>query len=154
MKRCTDCQSRSFTNTPSNTSPFHSSASASPAHSTSSSSPVHSVESSSEPSKTTGKIFSDSSSDSGYDESSNPGIGENKNLKSSNTSILKTLKIQQIKMIQLKTAAVSENVRLTNDVVAVKVVPPFVMSSVALPIPPNNPLVDFAIHATRHSVHN
>ncbi|XP_015116073.1 SIN3-HDAC complex-associated factor [Diachasma alloeum] len=172
IKRCAGCLARQRrqreANVPANTSPFHSSAAASPAHSAASSSPSHSVDSSSEASKTTGKIFSDSSSDSGYDESSNPGIGESKIIKSCSNSIVTSIKVHQIKAIQLKAAALSETVRLTSDVpiklVPIKQVEKFtckplstLVTSSGAPLPiavPNNPLVDFAIHATRQSVTN
>lgn len=61
-----------------NSSPSHSSASASPCHSSASTSPAHSVESGTEGKPTNGKGFSDSSSDSGYDEFNQGLINENK----------------------------------------------------------------------------
>uniref|UniRef100_A0A0C9QAF4 Fam60a_1 protein n=1 Tax=Fopius arisanus TaxID=64838 RepID=A0A0C9QAF4_9HYME len=172
IKRCAGCLSLQRrpreVNAPANASPFHSSSAASPVHSAASSSPAHSVDSSSEVSKTTGKIFSDSSSDSGYDESSNPGIGESKIIKSSSNSVVASIKVHQSKTIQLKAAALSETVRLTSEVpiklVTTKQVETFTCqplenlvtsSDSQLPISiPNNPLVDFAIHAARHSVTN
>lgn len=126
-------------------SPSHSSASASPAHSSASASPAHSVESNSSGAdapvtKPLGKTFSDSSSDSGYDESSNQGIGESKIAKVIQTRNLTCngavkvvpqkahaqtiVKIHPVinSSVQLKSIAVSETVRLKADI-PVKLVP-------------------------------
>ncbi|XP_024947552.1 uncharacterized protein LOC107274524 isoform X2 [Cephus cinctus] len=161
-------------------SPSHSSASASPVHSSASASPAHSVESTAEPTvpKPTSKTFSDSSSDSGYDESSNQGVGESKIAKiiqNSSSTVKPAVKVQPIKSVQLKSIPTSEAVRLKAEM-PIKLVPikqvdqlickPLSLvssanvtlsSSTSHPIVsvPTNPLVDFAMHASsRQSVSN
>lgn len=133
---------------------FHSSSSISPAHSSSSSSssPAHSVDSTTtdSPKQQPGKTFSDSSSDSGYDESSNQGIIESKihdnNIKNcpskkpiavttttTTTTIMpinkqtKNIILQPGKKLQLKTAPttpkkLNETVRLQSDL-PIKLIP-------------------------------
>lgn len=173
------------------------SASTSPAHSSASASPAHSVDSSSSSTgvaeasvKPTGKTFSDSSSDSGYDESSSPAIVETKITEILVTATIKddTTKINDEESrieslpvennVQSKTIMLTETVRLKNDLpiklVAVKQVDELICKPISLAIAqnanltltdsssgpivtpvPNNPLVDFAIHATtRQSITN
>ncbi|XP_034941472.1 SIN3-HDAC complex-associated factor [Chelonus insularis] len=179
IKRCTNCISRqqeklrqAESNAASN-SPFHSSASASPAYSassSSSSSPVHNVDSSADTTKSTSKLFSDSSSDSGYDDSSNQGVGENKIAKvSSINNAAKISTSSNIATSQSKPTLISETVRLTGVVpIAANPVEQFTCKPLSLvsssslgstnahPIAvPNNPLIDFAMHAAaRQSVIN
>lgn len=163
-------------------SPSHSSASASPAHSSASASPAHSVDSAAESTvpKPVSKSFSDSSSDSGYDESSNQGIGKSKLAKIIKNSmpltkqdVVKT--ITTIKSVQLKAIPVSEAIRLNGDM-PIKLLPvkqveqilykPISLASSTIVTTkntnthemmnvPGNPLVDFAIHASaRQSITN
>ncbi|XP_043256762.1 uncharacterized protein LOC122399831 isoform X1 [Colletes gigas] len=184
IKPCIGCIARQQRQQQTNVlscSPAHSSASASPVHSSASASPAHSVESGTETavSKQTSKTFSDSSSDSGYDESSNQGVGESKISKiiqNSSATVKPTVKIQPLKSVQLKAIPVSEAVRLKTDM-PIKLVPvkqidqlsckPLSLVSSAnvtlssstshsIVTVPNNPLVDFAMHAasSRQSVSN
>lgn len=184
IKPCIGCIARQQRQQQTNAlscSPVHSSASASPVHSSASASPAHSVESSTETmvSKQASKTFSDSSSDSGYDESSNQGVGESKITKiiqNASATVKPAVKIQPLKSVQLKAIPVSEAVRLKTDV-PIKLVPikqidqlsckPLSLVSSAnvtlssstshsIVTVPNNPLVDFAMHAasSRQSVSN
>ncbi|XP_076170485.1 uncharacterized protein LOC143148240 isoform X1 [Ptiloglossa arizonensis] len=184
IKPCIGCIARQQRQQQTNTlscSPAHSSASASPVHSSASASPAHSVESGTETavSKQTSKTFSDSSSDSGYDESSNQGVGESKITKiiqNASATVKPAVKIQPLKSVQLKAIPVSEAVRLKTDI-PIKLVPikqidqlsckPLSLVSSAnvtlssstshsIVTVPNNPLVDFAMHAasSRQSVSN
>ncbi|XP_054013084.1 uncharacterized protein LOC128894964 isoform X1 [Hylaeus anthracinus] len=184
IKPCIGCIARQQRQQQTNAlsrSPAHSSASASPVHSSASASPAHSVESGTETavSKQTSKTFSDSSSDSGYDESSNQGVGESKITKiiqNASATVKPAVKIQPLKSVQLKAIPVSEAVRLKTDM-PIKLVPikqidqlsckPLSLVSSAnvtlssstshsIVTVPNNPLVDFAMHAasSRQSVSN
>ncbi|XP_076242397.1 uncharacterized protein LOC143184215 isoform X2 [Calliopsis andreniformis] len=184
IKPCIGCIARQQRQQQTNAlscSPVHSSASASPVHSSASASPAHSVESGTEAtvSKQTSKMFSDSSSDSGYDESSNQGVGESKITKiiqNTSATVKPAVKIQPLKSVQLKAIPVSEAVRLKADV-PIKLVPikqidqlsckPLSLVSSAnvtlssstshsIVTVPSNPLVDFAMHAasSRQSVSN
>ncbi|XP_012268553.2 SIN3-HDAC complex-associated factor [Athalia rosae] len=161
-------------------SPSHSSASASPAHSSASASPAHSVDSTVEATATkpVSKSFSDSSSDSGYDESSNQGVGESKLAKIIQNSIpvaKQEIKAIPIKSVQLKAIPVSEAIRLNSDLpiklVPLKQVEQILYKPISLASPaivtasntsshqslnvPGNPLIDFAIHASaRQSIAN
>ncbi|XP_012279287.1 SIN3-HDAC complex-associated factor isoform X2 [Orussus abietinus] len=187
IKPCIGCIARQQQRRQSNilgSSPQHSSASASPAHSSASASPAHSLESAVDTTtvpKPTSKSFSDSSSDSGYDESSNQGVGESKITKliqNSHSSVKQQAvkMIQPVKSVQLKAIPISEAVRLKAEV-PIKLVPlkqvdqlvckPITLASSAsvtltssnIPHPmvniPTNPLVDFAMHASsRQSVSN
>lgn len=149
---------------------FHSSSVSSP-HSVDSTTTATTTTTTTELTKQTGKIFSDSSSDSGYDESSNQGIDGRKNIKisnsnnsSSNNSCITTTKklttnilIQPVKKIQLKTkTTITETVRLQNDM-PIKLIPVEKLtckSLVSSTTKQVNSLVDFAIHTPRQSVTN
>ncbi|XP_051175563.1 SIN3-HDAC complex-associated factor [Leptopilina boulardi] len=139
--------------------------STSPSHSSASTSPAYSVESAVESSisKLSKPImnhrFYESSSDSGYDESSNQGVGESKLAKiiqNSTSSI--GIKVEPPKNVTLKTIPISEAVRIKNEV-PIKLVPMKPISlSTNLTLSnltlndgtsiTSNPLVDFAIHAS------
>ncbi|KAK0088989.1 hypothetical protein PV325_009872 [Microctonus aethiopoides] len=166
-------------------SPAHSLASSSPAHSVDSTNDTATAATTTATTTTTtakptSKTFSDSSSDSGYDESSNQGIGESKivkssiiNISNSTTTNLTNVKLNQVKTIQLNSTLVSETVRLQSDM-PIKLIPiEQVDSFTCKPLTTlvgttsihgsnthsiavqNNPLVDFAIHASaRQSIIN
>lgn len=161
-------------------SPAHSLASSSPAHSVDSTNDTATAATTTTAAKPTSKTFSDSSSDSGYDESSNQGIGESKivkssiiNISNSTTTNLTGVKLNQVKTIQLNSTLVSETVRLQSDM-PIKLIPiEQVDSFTCKPLTTlvgttsihgsnthsiavqNNPLVDFAIHASaRQSIIN
>lgn len=185
LKPCIGCLARQQRQRQVNavsSSPSHSSASASPAHSSASASPAHSVDSTTEATtvqKPISKSFSDSSSDSGYDESSNQGVGESKLAKiiQNSTQITKQdAKAIPVKSVQLKAIPVSDAIRLNSDL-PIKLVPlkqveqilykPISLASPAIVATNNtsshqninvvvsNPLVDFAIHASaRQSIAN
>lgn len=149
-----------------------SSASASPVHSSASASPEHNVDSVTETAVSKqSKTFSDSSSDSGYDESSNQGLGENK-LAQSTTRI----ELKPVRSVQLNTIPVTEAVRLKTDV-PIKLLPIKQLDQLSCkPLPlvspanvtldtsmsrsivtvPTNSLVDFVMHTAspRQSVSN
>ena len=152
-------------------SPSPGSLSTSPSHSSASTSPAHSEESVVEATVTKPAMnhrFYESSSDSGYDESSNQGVGEGKLAKIIQHSA-SGIKIQPLKGVQFK-AIPTEALRLKSDV-PMKLVPVKPISLVAatnltlsnlslsdgttIPIAQSNgmsispnPLVDFAIHAS------
>lgn len=157
IKRCLLClgqsQQQRQDSQVSSSSPSHiSSASTSPAHSSASASPAHSTESTTTE-KPIGKTFSDSSSDSGYDDSSNPGVGEKLAKIIQNKAV--HLKAIPITEAQLKAIPIAESVRLKGDV-PIKLVQmqkiecktiSIAASNVVASVP-NNPLVEFAIHAS------
>ncbi|XP_043286657.1 SIN3-HDAC complex-associated factor [Venturia canescens] len=196
IKPCLGCRTRQRLQREARENTLLESASTSPAHSSASSSPAHSVESSSsstgsEVTKPTGKTFSDSSSDSGYDESSNPGIAETKITKilvtasiedrgtkvKEEKSLIKSIPVVK-NVVQSKAIVLTETVRLKNDLpiklVPVNQVDKLICKPMSLAIAqnanltltdcnsrpivnpiPNNPLVDFAIHASsRQSITN
>ncbi|CAD6241479.1 GSCOCG00009276001-RA-CDS [Cotesia congregata] len=178
IKRCSPCimrqqQRRKIEKNIAANSPFHSSASTSPAYSASSSSPAHSPDSTTDAAgtKSTGKVFSDNSWDSGYDESSNQGVGENKvvqNNLNNSTSVTDTTNNNSVQGVQLKSTPPTETVRLVQ--VPIKVIKPAekfgnkstLLSSKSLTSTNShshtiigNPLDDFATHAVaRQSVIN
>ncbi|KAF7988557.1 hypothetical protein HCN44_001130 [Aphidius gifuensis] len=126
-------------------------------------SPPHSVDSatattttSTELTKQTGKIFSDSSSDSGYDESSNQGIDGRKNIKISNSNnnsssinnscITTTKKLTNILIPPVK--------KIPIKLIPIKQVEKLTCKSLVSTTKQVNSLVDFAIHTPRQSVTN
>lgn len=139
------------------------SASTSPSHSSASTSPAHSVESTVESAVSklskpiTNHRFYESSSDSGYDESSNQGVGESKLAKITQNPP-SGIKVEPSKSVTLKTIPISEAVRIKNEV-PIKLVPikpislstNLTLSNLSLndgTSISSNPLVDFAIHAS------
>ena len=91
-------------------SPSPGSVSTSPSHSSASTSPAHSTESTVE-----------SYSDSGYDESSNQGVGERKLTKIIQNPA-SNIKVQQLKSVQSKTVPINETVRLKSQEVPINLV--------------------------------
>lgn len=142
---------------------------ASPAYRASSSSPAHSVDSTdASANKSTGKVFSDNSSDSGYDESSNQGVGESKIAQNNINNSTNMIDSGKINSIKIKPTPTTETVRLVKvPIKIIKSVEKFTnestfVSSKSLTstnghshVVINNPLDDFATHAVaRQSVIN